>query len=254
MARPPVRTCVEISVESPDAAVRAVDAGADRLELASALTLGGVTPSAGLLEQVLAAVQVPVTVLVRPRPGDFLLSPAEHAVLLADVRRAVAAGAHGVAVGMLTPDGDVDAARLEEALAAAEGREVTFHRAFDAARDADAALDALADRGVARVLTAGGAASAAQGLEGLRRSVARAAGRLRVVAAGGVRAADLPALHGAGVRDVHASAARAVPSAMRHRADLASLAARAAPAGDELRAVDEQEVRALRTAADAAQA
>ncbi len=238
-------------LEAPDAATAAVCAGASRLELASALTLGGLTPSAALIERVIADVDVPVAVLVRPRPGDFLYSEREYEVLLSDVRRAVSSGAHGVVLGALTADGAVDARRLRAAVEAAGGAEVTFHRAFDAARDPTDALQQLVDCGVRRVLTTGGASTAIEGLAKLRGLAAKAAGRLDVVAAGGVCSEHVDAFRSAGIEHLHASAARTGPSGMAYRGDLGSLAARAVPRVDELREVDEAEVRALVGAARA---
>lgn len=154
-------TILEIAVQDVSGAVAAVRAGAQRLELCTALAAtGGVTPGVGLLEAVVEAVpRTGVHVLVRPRPGGFVYAPDEVAVQVREVRAAVRAGASGVVVGALTADGRVDEGVLERLVAAADGVEVTFHRAFDVLAPSSpalsAALEVLARHGVTRVLTSG---------------------------------------------------------------------------------------------------
>ncbi|GII98515.1 copper homeostasis protein [Sediminihabitans luteus] len=206
---------LEIAVQDVEGVRVAARVGAARVELCSALgATGGLTPSAGLLRAVLAAAgEVEVHPLVRPRPGGFVYSADELDVQVRDVRDAVAAGAHGVVVGVLRADGTVDEDALGLLVEAAQGREVTFHRAFDVVDDVAAALDVLARLGVARVLTSGGAATAPQGLDRLAATVARAAGRVQVMAGGGVRPDDVAALVATGVDAVHLSAKAVVSDA-----------------------------------------
>jgi len=209
-------TILEIAVQDVSGAVAAVRAGAQRLELCTALAAtGGVTPGVGLLEAVVEAVPgTGVHVLVRPRPGGFVYAPDEVAVQVREVRAAVRAGASGVVVGALTADGRVDEGVLERLVAAADGVEVTFHRAFDVLAPSSpalsAALEVLARHGVTRVLTSGGAARAGDGLARIRTTVAHVGGRVQVMAGGGVRVADIPAIVETGVAAVHLSASRAV--------------------------------------------
>jgi copper homeostasis protein len=221
----PQPVALELAVQDPAGAVIAADVGARRVELCSALgATGGITPSAALIEAVVdAAAVVPssasapileVHVLVRPRPGGFVYSPAELDLMLRDVTRAVDQGADGVVVGALTPSGTVDAARMRDLIAAAEDAEVTFHRALDMVADPLAALDALAELGVTRVLTSGGAARAADGLERLSALVEHSAELgIEIMAGGGVTASDIPALVRVGVDAVHLSAKRTVADA-----------------------------------------
>ena len=211
-------TLLEIAVQDVAGALVAVDGGADRLELCVALAeTGGLTPSVGLLDAVLDAVPagVGVHVLIRPRPGGFVFSTDELAVQLRDVRAAVTAGAAGVVIGALSPEGGVDRSAVEAFGAAAAGREVTFHRALDTLAHPDPAVDALVELGVLRVLTSGGAPRSIDGFDRLRRTVERAAGRLQVMAGGGVRPHDIPALVATGVSAVHLSASRPVASSDR---------------------------------------
>ncbi|GGC16190.1 copper homeostasis protein CutC [Cellulomonas carbonis] len=213
------RVAVEVAVQDVAGARVAARAGADRVELCAALgATGGVTPGPGLVARVLEALAdldgsdaLGVHVLVRPRPGGFVHDADEADVLVAEVRSAVAAGAAGVVVGALTGAGVVDAALVARLVDAADGREVTFHRALDVVAEPLRAVDRLADLGVVRVLTSGGRPRAADATVELRTLVAHAAGRLQVMAGGGVVPGDVARLVRAGVDAVHLSARASVP-------------------------------------------
>ncbi|MGV8882734.1 MAG: copper homeostasis protein CutC [Rhodoglobus sp.] len=209
---------LEIAVQNPAGAVAARDGGADRIELCTALELGGLTPSAGLIDAAISAVgeAFPVHVLVRPRPGDFCFDPDELEVILEDIRRAVAAGAAGVVVGQLVrgPSGlSLDVDSLDRVIEAAAGIEVTFHRAFDLTEDRRLALELIIDRGVRRVLSSGHAADAHSGIADIERLVALAAGRIQIMAGGGVRVGELGSLARVGVDAIHLSAKRVIRQA-----------------------------------------
>jgi len=189
----------------------ALEAGAARVELCQALGVGGLTPSAGLIEaavEAAAAASVPgfVHVLVRPRSGGFVYDADELQTIARDIRFARSLGADGVVVGALTDARVLDLGAIAAFLDAAEGSDVTVHRAVDAAVDPLGAIGALADTGVRRVLTSGGAPSCRAGLETLARMVAAAHGSLEVMGGGGVRVDDIGALTAAGVDAVHLSA------------------------------------------------
>ncbi|MBO3085188.1 copper homeostasis protein CutC [Cellulomonas fengjieae] len=206
-------TLLEIAVQDVAGAVTAAALGADRLELCAALAAtGGLTPSGGLLDAVLAAVppHVGVHVLVRPRAGSFVYSADELDVQARDVRAAVRAGAAGVVVGALSTVGAVDRDAVARLVDAADGREITFHRAIDTVPALQDALDQLVSLGIVRVLTSGGASRSIDGLDRLAATVAHGAGRLQVMAGGGVRPADIGALVDVGVDAVHLSASRHV--------------------------------------------
>jgi copper homeostasis protein len=217
---------VEVAVDSVAGAIAAATAGAARLELCQALELGGLTPSRGLLEAVKAAVRVPVFAMVRPRAGDFLYERGEFAVMLRDVAALRAAGADGIVSGVLTADGELDRERLRELRAANGAAPFTCHRAFDLCADARRALDVLVDLGVPRVLTSGQAGDAPAGAAAIRAFVQHAADRVMVMAGAGVRDTNVRALVDAsGVREVHLSASRYVPSAMVFRREGVPMAA-----------------------------
>jgi len=200
------RIAVEIAVQDIAGAREALAAGADRLELCQALAVGGLTPSLGLLEGVLGAVDpAAVNVLVRPRGGGFVYSDEEIALVGADIRACVERGAGGVVVGALTPAGRADIDAIRRWRDAAGPARLVFHRAIDAAGDPLAVLGDLRGAGVDRVLTSGGAARSVDGVPVLAALVAEAGG-VEIMAGGGVRPEDIPALVAAGVDAVHLSA------------------------------------------------
>ena len=206
------RALVEICVDDLAGVLAAERAGADRVELCADLLEGGTTPSLGMIESVLAAVQsVGVQVMVRSRGGDFVYSDDELRVMLADVR-AIAALARtspvpvGIVFGALTTDGHVDEQALDAIRTAAGEVPITFHKAFDDTADLFDAYDTLAHHGVIRVLTSGGRATAGEGAEVLAALCARSEGtRMPVVLVGGsVRAHNVAALlDRTGAREVH---------------------------------------------------
>lgn len=197
---------VEIAVQDPAGARDAMAAGAARLELCQALEVGGLTPSLAVLEAVLDAVDpAAVNVLVRPRAGGFVYSPEEVGLVAADIRACVARGARGVVIGALDGAGRLDRDAVRRWRDAAGTATLVFHRAIDAAADPSAVFDALVAEGVDRVLTSGGATRSIDGLDRLADFAARS-GSVEVMAGGGVRIADIPALFAAGVDAVHLSA------------------------------------------------
>jgi copper homeostasis protein len=195
---------VEACVDSVASSLAAERGGARRLELCDALFDGGTTPSAGMIAACKEAVSIPVFVMIRPRGGGFVYSDAERDVMRRDVVVARELGADGVVIGGLRPDGGVDRELVRTLVEAADDLPVTFHRAFDLTPDPAAALDSLAEAGVQRILTAGGASTAAEGATVLAELVRQAGSRIVVMAGGGVREENVRALVSVtGVREVH---------------------------------------------------
>lgn len=208
------RTLVlEIAVQDAAGVRVAAEVGAARVELASALALGGLTPSPATLELAVAAAGSAgpeVHVLIRPRAGGFHYDAEEIAVAERDVRRALEAGATGVVIGALDSAGRLDHDAMARLRDAAEGASVTLHRAIDVTPDPLAALAAARDLGLHRVLTSGGASVAIDGIDTLRALVAAAGGEIEIMAGSGVDAASAPALAAIGVDALHFSAKRTV--------------------------------------------
>ena len=212
---------VEACVDSVASAIAAERGGARRIELCAALGDGGTTPSAGMIAACKKAVAIPLFVIVRPRGGGFFYSEAERDVMRRDTLAARELGADGIVTGGLCRDGTIDVALVKTMIEAADGLPVTFHRAFDFTRALDEALETLADNGVRRVLTSGGAATAAEGARMLAALVHQANGRIVVMAGGGVREENVRTLVTATrVREVHVRLTRLANDGTSHAADL----------------------------------
>jgi copper homeostasis protein len=149
-------------------------------------------------------VSIPVFVMIRPRGGGFVYSDEERDVMLRDISLARELGADGIVTGALCHDGTIDIDLVKDVVDAARDLPVTFHRAFDFTADLASSLDSLADAGIARVLTSGGAPTATEGATVLASLVRRAGSRMIVLAGGGVRDHNVRDLISvSGVREVH---------------------------------------------------
>jgi copper homeostasis protein len=200
---------LEICVETLDNAQIADRGGAHRIELCGELAGGGVTPSLGLLEQVVSSIAIPVHCMIRPRGGDFLYNAGEFRAMERDIELAKHAGAAGVVLGILTVRGEVDIAATRRLIEAARPMHVTFHRAFDVTRDLDAALEAVIAAGADILLTSGGAERLSEGIDAVARLVERAGDRIEIMGGSGVRLQNAVALcEASGVAAIHSSMRR----------------------------------------------
>lgn len=196
---------LEVCVDSTEGLAAAIEGGADRIELCTALSLGGLTPSAGLMKQA-AAAPIPVFAMIRPRAGDFVFSVAEVDIMHRDIKFAREAGLAGVVLGVSNADDTLDTAALESLLTSAKNLGTTLHRAIDLAPDIEAAVDQAAMLGFERVLTSGGHPTADAGRDMLLRMHVRAAGRLSIMAGSGVTVQTASAiLNAVPLHELHAS-------------------------------------------------
>lgn len=209
-------TLLEVCCYSMECAQEAQRQGADRIELCAAPQEGGLTPSLGVLKTVRQTVTIPVHPIIRPRGGDFCYTDGEFAAMLEDVATVRELGFPGLVIGVLDPDGRVDIPRMKKIMAAAGPLAVTFHRAFDMCVNPHEAWHALADLGVARILTSGQQSSAEKGLSLITELIALG-DTPTIMAGAGVRAANLEKFLQAGVKEVHSSAGQWVPSPMSFR-------------------------------------
>jgi len=201
---------LEVCVDTPDGLGAALNGGADRIELCSALALSGLTPSPGLMR--LAARQAkPAYAMIRPRAGDFCFGSDEIDVMRADIDAVREAGLPGVVLGASRSGGELDADALARLVEHAGGLGLTLHRAFDVAPDLEAALETAIGLGFERVLTSGGEATATAGADRLSALVDQAGERISIMAGSGVTPSNVRALvERTGVREVHGSFSRRV--------------------------------------------
>jgi copper homeostasis protein len=214
------RPLLEIAANSLGSALAAQAGGADRVELCANLSEAGTTPSPGTLAVTRDRLHIPLYVLVRPRAGDFCYDDADIEAMLRDIETCVGLGCDGVVIGALDVDGDVDVSTCRTLIAAAGPLGVTFHRAFDAARDQTRALRTIAELGCERVLTSGGEAVALDGAERIAEFVEQAGSTIVVMAGAGINASNVrDVVERSHVRELHASARGMHASPSNHRND-----------------------------------
>ena len=201
--------------------VAAKEGGADRIELCSALELGGLTPSIGLIKSAVEIFGKAVFVLIRERPGNFIYSDMEIEVMSRDVKAAVEAGVGGVVIGALTPSLKIDSSAIKKMMEHASEVEVTFHRAFDEVKDPESALNEIIDLGCQRLLTSGQAKSALDGIAVIKKLNDIAGGRITILPGAGVDHVNAPLiLKATGAVEIHASAKETVNGYLKTNPDL----------------------------------
>ena len=194
---------IEVVVDSPESAVAAQNGGADRLEVCVNLAEGGLFPSAGLIRDIRECVSIPIHVMIRPRPGNFVYSDAEYAIMKDQIMIARESGADGVVWGMLDEADNIDG-RTKDLVEFSAPLSVTFHRAFDEAREPLKALEAIIASGAHRLLTSGQKPTAWEGRELIRNLVERWEEQIRMIAGAGIDYTNVnQLLEATGIREIH---------------------------------------------------
>ena len=181
----------ELCAENLESALAAEEGGADRIELCADLALAGITPPAEMMAEALRILEIPIHVLIRPRAGDFVFSSKEFDCMRRQIEAAKRAGASGIATGILLSSGRVDIDRTRALIDLARPMDVTFHRAFDETADLTQALEDVIETGADSLLTSGGAADVLLGAATIRELAEQAAGRIPLIAGGGLRLENL---------------------------------------------------------------
>ena len=212
----PKNILLEICAANFASAQAASLAGADRIELCSALAVGGLTPSHALLEAVQHAFAIPVHVLVRPREGDFLYSDAEFKIMQEEILKIKQMGFAGVVFGILNADATIDEKRCAALVAMAKPMQLTFHRAFDFVAQANVALEKLIELGFDYVLSSGLKTTAVLGLTQLTDLVAQANNRIQIIPAAGINESNVASIiQTTKANIIHCSLSEEVPSKMQ---------------------------------------
>lgn len=235
----------ELCAYSVEACRMAARLGIDRVELCASPAEGGVTPSMGAIDQVSNIKGIDVSVMIRPRGGDFLYTDDEVQTMLRDIAHAKEAGATGIVLGILTADGRVDVERTRLLVEAAQGMETTFHRAVDMTADYTQAIRDIIDTGCTRILTSGGYDKALEGIDSIAQAVAISDGRIEIMAGSGVSSYNALQLAATGVDALHFSAKRMEESSMIYHNPRISMGGSASIDEFALRTVDEEEVKKI---------
>jgi copper homeostasis protein len=227
----------ELCAYTIEAVGTAASEGVTRVELCASPHEGGTTPPAAAIAVarvvtshfavLKGSLPVELSVMIRPRGGDFLYSGVEFAQMRHEIGFANESGADGVVFGILTPDGDVDVERTRELVSLAAPMECTFHRAFDVTRDWRQALEDVISTGCRRILTSGQMATAPAGIDTIREMVRAADGRIEIMAGSGVNPSNARELAATGVDALHFSASARRRSGMKYQSAAVSFA----PAG-----------------------
>lgn len=199
---------LEICASSYQSAVNAEKAGAARIELCTALEVGGLTPSYGLIKKVTEKLTIPVFVLIRPRSGHFCYTADELELMLENIKMCEEMGCAGIVSGVLNRDLTIDQPQTRRLIEAAGSLPFTFHRAFDWVPEPYEALETLIEMGVRRILTSGQANAALSGMEVLKNLKTKASNRLLILPGGGINADNALQFRSAGFTEIHASATR----------------------------------------------
>jgi copper homeostasis protein len=246
------KVVIEIAVDSVASAVAAERGGAARVELCANLLEGGVTPSAGMMAAVHAAISIGLQVMIRPRGGDFSYEPAEIDVMARDIAMAKSLGADGVVLGLLTTNGRVDVEPTRRLIDLARPLEVTFHRAFDMSADLLESLEDVCATGADCLLTSGGEANCLEGMETIAALVQAARGRIAIMAGGGIRSENAARIVAAtGVREIHSGLSTTIESSVAYRNPRVSMG-KAQGREYQRQQVTEESVRQLRESIAAA--
>ncbi|GGP23059.1 copper homeostasis protein CutC [Silvimonas iriomotensis] len=227
---------LEICAGSVTSCLAAQEGGASRVEFCDNLLEGGTTPSHGAIAAARDRLWITLNVIIRPRGGDFLYSDVEFEVMQRDILACKKLGVDGVVIGLLTADGDIDVPRTKQLVELAMPMQVTFHRAFDVARDPVQALKAVISTGCNRLLTSGQAPTAPEGAELIRQLREQAGNKLVVMPGAGVRVNNIAELvRATGCREFHTSGRAPFPSGMNYRNERVKMGA---PGQDEYAIVE----------------
>lgn len=240
---------IEVCVDSVESAIASQQGGAERVELCDNLIEGGTTPSDGAIALARARLQIKLHVIIRPRGGDFCYSDLEYEIMQHDIRRCKELSVDGVVIGILTPDGDIDIARSRALVELARPMAVTFHRAFDMARDPFQALEDVIVTGADRLLTSGQEPSVIEGIDLIAELVQRAGQRIIVMPGCGTERNMRKAVAQSGATEFHVTGFGTVESPMRYRNPRIYMGGALYPPEYQRQVTDPEKIQALRAQA-----
>jgi copper homeostasis protein len=233
------KTILEVAVFSVEAAIAAINAGADRIEFCENPSEGGTTPSYGSLKTLIGLTDKPVFPIIRPRGGDFYYTSTEYECIKADLLLVKSLGYQGAVIGLLNADGTIDEDRTKELVDLAAPMQITFHRAFDRCNNPYEGLEAIIRTGCKRILTSGQVPNVIEALPLIKTLVQKAGDRIIILPGSGVRAHNCKQIiEETGAIEIHSSARKSLPTLMQYKST--SMQENMVSIG-----VDEIEVRAM---------
>jgi len=182
---------IEVCAESYEYAVKAEKAGADRIELCKDLHLDGLTPDYETAKRTIDTLDIPVSILIRPRKGDFNYSNEEYELMKADIVKFKEMGCKGIVSGVLNKDKTIDLKRTKELVELTRPLEFTFHRAFDVVTDPFKEIENLIELGIERVLTSGQKNKAIEGLKLLKELKEKVKNRIKIMPGSGINKTNI---------------------------------------------------------------
>jgi copper homeostasis protein len=201
----------EVCTDSVEGAIASGKYGAKRIELCTALSLGGLTPNIGLIQQCVANSSVEVHVMIRHKEGNFQYSKEDVNVMAIDIEAAKSAGAHGVVFGILNAKNEVSKLNKELiVLSKSLGLEVTFHRAFDFVLNYDMAIEQLIKMKVDRLLTSGLKSTAEEGLEVITKLQTNYGNQIQIMAGSGITGSNALKIANSGIQNIHFTAQKSI--------------------------------------------
>ena len=211
---------LEVCVDSVESAMEAVKGGANRLEICGDLIIGGTTPNINLFKLLKEKINIKMNILIRPRYGDFCYTENEFEIMKRDIKMFKKAGASGVVIGILKPDGTLDIDRMKELIAAADGMYITLHRAFDVCRDPFATLEEAKKLGINSILTSGQKNKCTEGRDLLRQLVEKSEHKIEILIGSGINSNNVEdVISNTGSSAVHTSGKMEVECDMKYRRD-----------------------------------
>lgn len=201
---------LEICANSYQSAMNAQKAGADRIEFCSELSVGGITPSYGVLKKVSEEITIPVNVLIRPRSGHFYYSEEEFSLMKENIKLCKQLGFNGIVSGVLNIDNSIDITRTKELIELSKPLSFTFHRAFDCVSNPKKSLEILIELEVDSILTSGSREKAAQGIELLKELNQLANGKITILPGSGINSKNVKLFKEAGFQEIHSSASKII--------------------------------------------
>ncbi|HOO75455.1 MAG TPA: copper homeostasis protein CutC [Tepiditoga sp.] len=202
---------IEICVENFHSAVIAQNAGAQRIEICSALALGGLTPDIGFVEAVADKIKIKKYVMIRPRNGNFLYNEYEFENIMKNIKIIKKYKIDGFVCGILTKEGNVDDKKMKIITEEIYPFNMTFHRAFDCTVNLYEAAESIINLGIERILTSGGKNTAEEGIENIKKINDKYGSEVKIMAGSGISAENVLEIASAGVKEIHFSAKKKIP-------------------------------------------